>query len=173
MPPVFHWSWRRRVGRAALPKEHGGSTPEPPRPFLQGTWGSGMLCSHPSLPTSELEVRGRWGSTTCLWCSWKTLGVERQELCLGILELRGSLSGIGAGGALGVWEGMRSPWHVPNPQQIPEPSPGIVTAQPHTAILGWKMGISPVLGLGGASFRLRRRRNSGWQKRQQLQTQDE
>lgn len=171
---------------------HGAQGEHPRTPPGRSCWesrGSGLLCSRPFLPRSnQNQIRERWCSTTCLWCFWKTLGaLEARSFCLEnfVLLLRGALpgipagnsgSGVGAPGAVGIWEGMRRTWDVTNPQ----PRCGIVTAQPSIAgpaqcrdFWGGKTEFPQCWGLVGASFRLRRRRNSGWQKRQQLQTQDE
>lgn len=174
------------------PRSAGGAPQNPPRAFLLGMSGvrNALLPSlPPQIKSNPTQIRERWCSTTCLRCFWKMLGaLEGKELLSGkffVLLLRGALpgipdgnsgSGVGASGAVGIWEGMRRTWDVTNPR----PRCGTVTAQPGIAgpapcrAFGVeKLKFPQCWGLVGASFRLRRRRNSGWQKRQQLQTQDE
>lgn len=70
------------------PRSTGGAPQNPPGHSCWESQGSGTLCSPPFLPTSNLEVRERWGSTSCLWCFWKTLEIlEARSFYLGIFEL--------------------------------------------------------------------------------------
>lgn len=167
-------------------EEHRGSTPEPPPGH--SSWecrGSGMLCS----PNQTWRSGSLGAAPTCLWCFWKILGIL--EFCLenSVLLLRGAglgmpggNSGVGASGAVGmVWEGTRMGQILsPGMSQILSPGmPQILSPTlrlslhnpaPCQDFWGGKTEFPQCWGSGGASFRLRRRQNSGWQKRQQLQS---
>lgn len=111
--------WRRRVGRDALPEECRGSTPEPPSCWENpGGVRNALLPSFPPQMPSKLEVREPWGAAAPAsgalekrWdCAARSFSLENSVLLLrqGLSgnSSRESQRGVGASGALGIWEGM-------------------------------------------------------------------